>query len=504
MSADEILRIKHISKTFPGVKVLDDISITFHKGHVHSIMGENGAGKSTFMNIIFGVYQPDTGDLLWNNQKIQMKTPVDAQKQGIAMIHQENSLIPYLSVMDNVFLGHYPKKGGFIDKEKIAEKTKDLLDELGIDDIKPDDVVERLSVAQKQLIEIVKAISLNPQLLMMDEPTAALTSKETKKLMEIIQRLKAAGVGIVYVSHRMEEVFEISDEISILRDGLLIKTVKNGEITTEEAVKLMVGRELSSQFGDNDIDQLDKISSEVIMKVDGFTSKDRFMNISFELQRGEILGFGGLVGAGRSELMEAIFGFEPHDTGTIEVNGKEALIKHPADAIALKLGMVPEERKVKGLFLDLSVEDNMNIVNYKTMKKGGLINEKLGKEAAESYVKLLSIKTTSIQKKIGQLSGGNQQKVILSRWLQTNPEILILDEPTHGIDVGAKAEIYKLISNLSAKGVSILLISSELPELLMLSSRIVVMRNGSISGILNREEFSQENVMMYATGQKQS
>lgn len=501
MANNELLKIEGISKSFPGVKVLDGISVTFKKGSVHALLGENGAGKSTFMNILFGYYHADEGKLIWDGQEVRLNSPIAAQSLGISMIHQENSLIPYLSVMNNIYLGNYPKKGPFVNKRELRKNVEALLAELEITDIQPDTQVDKLSVAQKQLIEIVKALSLKPKLLMMDEPTAALTSKETQTLMKIIARLRESGVSIVYVSHRMEEVFEIADEISVLRDGKLITTKQRGEITIDEAVRLMVGRDLGEQMSRFTDRGFDYKTAETIIQVRNLTRKGKFQDVSFDVKKGEILGFGGLVGAGRSELMEALFGYDRYDSGYVEISGKATSIRHPHDAIASGMAMVPEERKVKGIFPELSVRDNINIASYKGLKKGAFISGRLEAQAAQGYVQQLSIKTTSVKKKIGKLSGGNQQKAILSRWLQTKPDILILDEPTHGIDVGAKADIYRIIRDLADQGITILLISSELPELLMMSDRIVVMHNGTVSGVVSKEEFSQERVMRFATGQ---
>ncbi len=501
---EALMKVEHISKTFPGVRVLDDINIAFGRGEVHAILGENGAGKSTLMNILFGYYHAEEGSLVWDGNSVKLNSPIEAQRLGISMIHQENSLIPFLSVMDNIYLGHYPKNGAFIDRRELRRDAVALLEELQVAEIGPDTVVEKLSVAQKQLVEIVKALSLNPKMLMMDEPTAALTAKETNTLMNIIEKMKRDGVAIIYVSHRMEEVFEVADKITVLRDGKMIKTAARGEISIDEAVKLMVGRDLGEQMAQIEKRKPEEIGKEVVLEVKDFSRKGKFENVSFSAHKGEILGFGGLVGAGRSELMEAIFGYDKADGGTLLLNGTPVKINSPFDAVQHKLALVPEERKVKGLFPDLGVGDNINMASFKKMKKGRLIDKKLESRAAQDYVDKLNIKTTNLKKRIGDLSGGNQQKAILSRWLQTNPEILILDEPTHGIDVGAKAEIYKIIRDLAKSGITILLISSELPELLMMSDRIVVMSMGKVNGIIEPQDYSEENVMMFATGQKKS
>lgn len=491
-----LFEVKHISKSFPGVKVLDDINIRFETGKVHAIVGENGAGKSTFMNIVFGVYQDYEGEMLWEGEKVQFDSPTAAQKQGIAMVHQENSLVPNLSVMDNIFMGRFPRKGPFIDRKTLRKKVVDLLQELKITNIAPETRVEFLSVAQKQLIEIVKALSINAKLLMLDEPTAALTAKETEYLMEILKDLRKKGVAIVYVSHRLEEVFSLCDEISVLRDGCMIRHLDREEFDYNTVVSSMVGRDLGSDISLGAYRDLS--DAPVTIEVKDLSCKNLFQGVNFSARKGEVLGFGGLVGAGRSELMESIFGYVPATSGEIFINNQKRVIKHPADAVKVGIGMVPEERKVKGIFPELSVMDNINIVSYNGLRKGGLISKKRTVDTAKQYVGKLSIRTTDVFKLVGQLSGGNQQKCILSRWLRMNPQILILDEPTHGIDIGAKNDIYKIIRELADQGITVLLISSEMPELIRLSDRIVVMCEGKQTAILEKNQISEDTIMHYA------
>ena len=495
-----ILKLDGISKSFPGVRVLNKISLEFHPGRVHALMGENGAGKSTLMNIIFGYHHPDEGTLVLDGEPAVIDDPIDAQGRGIAMIHQENSLIPYLSVMNNIYLGNYPKKGALVDEARLKTDAQALLDELEITDIQPAMIVEKLSVAQKQLVEIAKALSRKPRLLMMDEPTATLTEKESAILMRIIKRLKDERVAIIYVSHRMEEVFSISDDITVLRDGEVITSQPRETIEMNEAVKLMVGRDLESQVASARADSKGALSDEVVLEVKDLSLTGKFSNVSFKLKRGEVLGFGGLVGAGRTEVAEAIFGYCPAESGEIYIHGQKVNILHPCDAIAYRMAMIPEERKVKGIFGALDVKSNINIASYKKHKKNGLIQKSKEEKAAWEYVDKFSIKTPTITKLVGNLSGGNQQKTVLSRWLQTDPEILILDEPTHGIDVGTKAEIYRIIRELAKEGLSIILISSELPELLTLSDEILVMCRGTARAVLSAEEATEENIMFHATG----
>ncbi len=498
---DILFTVQHVSKSFPGVKVLDDINIELKKGSVHAIVGENGAGKSTFMNIVFGVYQDYEGKMLWEGKEVKFHSPLDAQAQGIAMVHQENSLIPYLSVMDNIYLGHYPKKGLMIDKRKLKKQVIELMKDLKIETIEPDIQVSALSVAQKQLVEIIKALSQNAKLLMLDEPTAALTTKETEYLMDIIETLRKKGVAIVYVSHRLEEVFEIADEISVLRDGAMIINIPKEKFDYDEVVYHMIGRNLEELDGEAENKRnLDK--SEEILRVEHLCRRDELKEICFDAKKGEILGFGGLVGAGRSELLEAIFGYDPYTTGEIYINGESVSIRNTQDAIKHGLALVPEERKIKGIFPDLSVMENINVVSYETLKNGMLISSRKEHDSAQDYVGKLSIRTTSVMKRVGQLSGGNQQKAILSRWLRMNPQILMLDEPTHGIDIGAKEDIYRIIRDLAQQGTTILLISSEMQELIRLSDRIVIMREGRVQGILEKQEISQDGIMRMAMGQK--
>ncbi|MBR0085282.1 MAG: sugar ABC transporter ATP-binding protein [Lachnospiraceae bacterium] len=498
---DVVFKVEHVSKSFPGVKVLDDINIEFRKGTVHAIVGENGAGKSTFMNIVYGVYQDYEGKLIWEDKEVKFDSPLEAQKMGIAMVHQENSLIPYLSVMDNIYLGHYPKKAGLIDKSKLRKQSTALMKELGIEGIDVNTKVVNLSVAQKQLVEIVKALSHDARLLMLDEPTAALTDKETEYLMKIIDELKKKDVAIIYVSHRLEEVFEVSDEISVLRDGCMIITIPKEKFNYDDVVFHMIGRKLE-EFDVVGEDKRDLKNAPVELKVEHLSRRDELKDISFEVKKGEILGFGGLVGAGRSELLEAIFGYDPYTSGEVYIEGEKVHIRNTGEAIKLGLALVPEERKVKGIFATHSVMANINIASYKDLKNGRFINKRKEKKSAEEYVEKLSIKTETIKKLLSQLSGGNQQKVVVSRWLRTDPKILMLDEPTHGIDIGAKSDIYAIIRRLANEGTTILLISSEMQELIRLSDRVVVMREGVVQGFLNKDELSQDAIMRLAMGQQ--
>lgn len=503
MGTKKILTIKHLTKYFPGVRAVDDVSIDFYEGEVHALIGENGAGKSTLMNLLFGVFTQDKGKIIIKDQEVVFRSPNDAMNHGIAMIHQENSLIPYMSVMDNIFLGRMPEKRGFVNNKNLLEQTNELMKFLPTLGIDPNTKPIQYSVAQKQMIEILKALSLNPKVLLMDEPTASLTEAETNDLMKIIRMLKIRGTSIIYVSHRLEEIFEISDRITVLRDGQLVSTKDKCDTSKDRVISEMVGRDLSDKMCDLREYETARDLSRVVLEVNKLTSKKHFSDISFRLYKGEILGFAGLVGAGKSELMESIFGYDSYNSGEIIYKGNKMSIKHPQDAIDKGIGLVPEDRKKKGLFLSLNVKENINIATYDKLRgKIGLLSKKRENKAAIQSVQDLNIKTPSIYKKINELSGGNQQKAIFARWLNKRPDVLILDEPTHGIDVGAKAEIYSLIQNLAKRGISVMIISSEMSELMLLSDRIAVMWNGHLEGILERHEFSQEKIMNLATGMK--
>ena len=504
MDQDMLIELKNVSKHFPGVKALQDVNLQVKKGEVHAIVGENGAGKSTIMNIMFGTYPQTEGKIFWKGKEVRFRTPLDAQNMGIGMVHQENSLFPFLDVQNNIFMGHYPASGAMIKRDEVKRKTVELLEELHLEHIRPGTTVADLGMADKQLIEIAKALSQHPDFIMFDEPTAALTNKETAILMDIIRDLKQKGVGIVYVSHRLNEIFELADTVTILRDGQHVVTGPVGDFDNDKVVQYMVGRQLDDQMHSLKKNAKHGPEDKTILEVRSLSKKGAFEDVSFELKKGEVLGFAGLVGAGRSEILEAIFGYEPADSGEIFVEGKKMNMVHPQVATEAGLGLIPEERKVKGLFLELSVRDNINIATIRECKTGTLVNRKKEIERAEQSVKQLNIKTPTVEKAIINLSGGNQQKAILSRWLLAKPKILMLDEPTHGIDVGAKAEIYSIIDNLTKEGVSVILVSSELPELLLLSDRIAIMYHGKMTGIVERSELNddaQEVIMRYATGQ---
>lgn len=492
-----ILEISNLTKSFPGVKALDNVQLALKPGTVHALMGENGAGKSTLMKCLFGIYHRDAGTVVYNGQEVEFKNAKEAMDAGLAMIHQELQPIRKMTIAENIFLGKYPlNRFGLVDHKKINAWTKDLLEEVGLDK-KPTALLETLTVSQMQSVEIAKAISHNAKIVIMDEPTSSLTTSEVEMLFSIIDRLKKKNIAIIYISHKMDEILRISDEITIMRDGQYVNTWSSSEMSVQSIIKNMVGRELTSMFPE----KTNVPHENVILRVENLTSTDplSFKECFFELQQGEVLGVGGLVGAQRTELMEAIFGIRPIEQGLIKINGTQTIIKHPNDAIANKIALVTEDRRSTGIFGVLSVEDNIAITSIDDHIKYGIINDKSVNTMVTDSIEKLRIKTASKRTKIENLSGGNQQKVILARWLANNPDILILDEPTRGIDVGAKFEIYQIINDLANQGKSIIMITSEMAELLNVSDRIMVMCEGRISGFLDSKDATQESVMTLAT-----
>ncbi len=493
-----LLNVKNISKSFPGVKALSQISFSVEKGEIHAIVGENGAGKSTLMNILSGCYTPDEGAIIFESKELKLKNTHDAQVEGIAMIHQELSLAPHLSIMENIYIGRLETNTfGYVNYKKMYAKCLEQLKVIGIEDINPKTLVKDLSVSQMQMVEIAKALSLQAKLLIMDEPTSSLTSSETEILIRIINGLKASGVSILFISHRMEEVFRISDKITILRDGQYIKTLERKDAGVKEVLSLMVGREFDKAYNR----EKSGFDTEPILEVKGLADRSRIRDISFKVYPGEVLAITGLVGAGRTEVIQSIFGVSPKKKGQIFIRGKEVHINSPIDAIKLGIGLVPEGRKTQGLFLNMTVRENISMSNLQIQKHKQIMDTQQEHANANDYVGKLSIKTPGIEQKIKYLSGGNQQKAIIARWLLNEPKILFLDEPTHGVDIGAKSEIYELIDKLSKSGVGIVLVSSELPEVLMLADRILVMHDGQIKGEMSHSEATQEKIMTYAANQ---
>jgi methyl-galactoside transport system ATP-binding protein len=494
------LEMKHISKSFPGVKALDDVSFRTRPGTVHALMGENGAGKSTLMKCLFGIYSVDAGEVLIEGQPVSFENSKQALDHGISMIHQELLPVPHRSVMENLWLGRYPEKRfgpiRLIDHERMYRDTQKLFEELKID-VEPRRWVAELSVSKVQSIEIAKAVSRSSKIVIMDEPTSSLTEREVAHLFAIVRDLKARGVCIIYISHKMEEILTISDEVSIMRDGKLVGTYVAAELTTQTIISKMVGRDLTQRFPERA-----NVPGDVRLRVENVSSADpkSFRDVSFELRAGEILGVGGLVGAQRTELVEALFGLRPLASGKLFLNGTQVQITSPSAAKRHRLALVTEDRRGTGLFPVLSVADNTLIANLKAYKqKTRLLDEKAALADAEKSSKLLRVRTPSLKALIRDLSGGNQQKVIFARWLLTDPEVLILDEPTRGVDVGAKLEIYTIIAELAKSGKSIILISSEMPELLGMSDRVMVMCAGRVTGILDGKTATQEQVMTLAT-----
>ncbi len=493
MGNEYILEMKDIVKEFPGVRALKGVQLKVRPGTVHTLMGENGAGKSTLMKCLTGIYKATSGTIIYDGKEVSFNNTLQAMNAGISMIHQELSPVPERSVCDNVWLGRYPKKGLIIDKKKMRKECLELFDRLGLD-LDPDTKMGDLTVAKMQMVEIAKAVSYNSKIVIMDEPTSALTDNEVEHLFRIIADLKAKNVAIIYISHKMDEIFRISDEITVYRDGEFIDSKPASELDIDSLIALMVGRKMDDMFP-----KVDCPIGDVVLKVENLSSGKAVKNVSFELHKGEILGFAGLVGAGRTETVETIFGMRKKTGGRILKDGKELHISSPEDAIKNKIGLVTEDRRGNGIVGLLSVRDNTVIAN---MKQYGLPLKHRKIEAdAEKYTRMLNVKTPTLDTPIRNLSGGNQQKVLVARWLLTDPDILIVDEPTRGIDVGAKAEIHSILTKLAGEGKAIIMISSEMPEVIGMSDRIVIMHEGTMTGIVNRNEMSQELIMKYATGE---
>jgi ribose transport system ATP-binding protein len=492
----ELVEMKNIYKTFPGVKALTDVSFDVRKGELHAMLGENGAGKSTLMKVLTGVYTCDSGKIIFKGEEVSIKKPKDAQILGINIIHQEFSLFPDLSVAENIFIGREPRNKVFnfvIMGNELKKKTTEILKSLHLN-IDPDTLVKNLSVAQQQMVEIARVLSMNSEVVVMDEPTAALTEKEVEELFRVIKELKSRGIGIVYISHRLEELKHIADRVTVMRDGRYIKTVDYDESLLEDLIASMVGRSLEEKFPPHH----SVARGKVILEVEHMVSKT-IQNIKdFKLYEGEILGIYGLVGAGRTEFARALFGADETAAMSVKIHGENVKIKNPRDAIKNGIGYLTEDRKRDGLALGLSVADNMVLANIPKLCRMGVVNAKECREIAERYTADLKIKTPSLEQKAKFLSGGNQQKVILAKWLCRKSHVLIFDEPTRGIDVGAKFEVYELMNKLVASGVGVIMISSELPEVLGMSDRILVMRGGRITGEAMRDVATEENLLARA------
>lgn len=487
-----LLEMRGISKGFPGVQALDKVDLKVRPGSVHALMGENGAGKSTLMKCLFGIYNKDEGEIFLDGEKIEFSSSAEALESGVSMVHQELNQVLTTRVMDNVWLGRFPKNGLFVDENKMYQETLKIFEKLDIN-LDPRGDIGELQVSEKQMVEIAKAVSYDSKIIVMDEPTSSLTRKEVNHLFKIIKNLKAQGVGIIYISHKMEELDEIADDVTILRDGEYITTRPVEKITTDEVINLMVGRDLSHRFPEKENEPQD-----VIMKVENLTAEFQpsIQDVSFELRKGEILGIAGLVGAKRTDVLETIFGSRKKSEGKIYLHGKEIDNHNPHAAIGNGFALVTEERRETGIFSDLDITFNSTIANiYSYRQNHGLLNDGTMKKDVDWVIDSMSVKTPSQKTPIRSLSGGNQQKVIVGRWLLTNPEILLLDEPTRGIDVGAKFEIYKLMIDLAKEGKGVIMVSSEMPELLGVTDRILVMSNGKLAGIVNTDETDQEELL---------
>ncbi|MEA1974550.1 MAG: galactose/methyl galactoside ABC transporter ATP-binding protein MglA [Bacillota bacterium] len=487
-----LLEMKGITKSFPGVKALDEVDIKLRKGSVHALMGENGAGKSTLMKCLFGIYTRDEGQIILDGKEIKFTSANEALHNGVSMVHQELNQVLTTRVMDNIWLGRFPKKGLFVDEEKIYNETLKIFKDLDIN-IDPREDLNKLQVSEKQMVEIAKAVSYDSKVLVLDEPTSSLTEKEVNHLFRIIRNLKDKGVGVLYISHKMEELDQIADEVTILRDGKLIATRDINDITVEQIINLMVGRDLTHRFPEKK-----SILGDVILKVEKLTAKQQpsIKDISFELREGEILGIAGLVGSKRTDVLETIFGVRERKEGKIFLRGTEIDNSNPHKASNNGFALITEERRETGIFSDLSVEFNSIIANiYKYRKKNRILNNVKIKQDVDWVVESMSVKTPKTKTKIQSLSGGNQQKIIVGRWLLTNPEILLMDEPTRGIDVGAKYEIYQLMIELTTNGKGVIMVSSEMSELIGITDRIMVMSNGRLAGIVDTKTSTQEDIL---------
>lgn len=491
-----VLEMTGIKKSFSGIYALNGIDFSLERGEVHALLGENGAGKSTLIKVLGGIHQPDCGSIRIDGREVRVRNVAEARENGIGIIHQEIVLVPYLTVAQNLFLGREIIKHGVVDMAETNRRAEEMISSLGVH-IQADTMVEDLTIAQQQMVEIVKAVSFDGRIIVMDEPTSSLSNEEVEQLFEIIARLKEKKVSIIYISHRMEELFRISDRVTIIRDGTYVGTRETSKTTANELVAMMVGRDLESFYA-RDFNDLS--GADTALEVKNLTSEGTFENISFHVRKGEILGFAGLVGAGRSEIMECIFGARPYQSGEIILNGKTVSFKNPMQAIQAGIALVPEDRKKQGLVLGNSVAFNLTLASLRFYMNGIAISEKKRKAVIDSYFEKLRIKAASSKIEAGSLSGGNQQKVVLGKWLATKPDVLILDEPTRGVDVNAKFELYSVINELAKNGIAIIMVSSELPEIINMCDNVCVIREGKLTGVLAKDDLSQEEIMKYAAG----
>ncbi|WP_311772756.1 sugar ABC transporter ATP-binding protein [Cohnella xylanilytica] len=488
------LRMTGISKAYHGVKALDKVTLEVRPGEVHALMGENGAGKSTLVKILTGLVKPDEGEIEYYGKPVRIDGPQAALDLGIAMIHQELNPIPEMTVAENLFLGREPTRGPFLNRRELRRRTRELLAEFGFP-LDPDEKVGKLSVARKQMLEIIKAVSYNAKLIIMDEPTSALSDGEVKTLFQTIASLKGKGVPVIYISHRMEEIFSMTDRVTVLRDGQYIGSKPTGELDPDRLISMMVGRPLEAIYPKETVSP-----GEVAFEAAGLTRRSVFENVSFQVRRGEILGIAGLMGAGRSEVARAIFGIDRLDEGEVKIGGSPVAIRHPADAIRHGIALVTEDRKELGLVLCRSIQENMTMASLPLSERKAFLSRSEESRVVDELAGRIRVKMRDPKQLVQYLSGGNQQKVVLAKWLLTRPKVLILDEPTRGIDVGAKAEIYRMMSNLAKEGMAIIMISSELPEVLGMSDRVLVMGQGRIRGEFQGGQITQEQILACAVG----
>ena len=499
MVAETLVAVRGVSKRFPGVQAVDDVTLRIEAGQVHALVGENGAGKSTLMKILAGIYAADAGEIRLKGQALVLRNPGDALRHGISMIHQELNLIRQMTVAENLFVGREPTYGWtpIVNRRRLVRRTRRLLDEVGVD-LDPNARLARLRVAEMQLVEIVKALSYDADVIIMDEPTSALSEVEAEKLFGVIRGLTSRGKAVIYISHKLDEVFAIADRVTVMRDGRHIVTDDIGRFTKTQLISLMVGRDVEAVFG-----KTDAVVGEVLLEVEGLCRAGAFSDVSFTVRRGEILGLAGLMGAGRTELAETLFGVQKPDAGRMRMRGRPVVITSPHDAIGHGIALVPEDRKVQGLNLPASVGHNASLANLAAYCLfGQKLRLRREQQAVDAIMNQLNIRATSRRQIVNFLSGGNQQKVVIAKWLLCDPDLLILDEPTRGIDVGAKAEIHRIMSELAARGKAIIMISSELPEVMAMSDRVIVLHEGRVTGQFARNELDQETIMACATGHK--
>lgn len=488
-----VIRMEHIHKSFGGVHALNDVRMEVYAGEVHALLGENGAGKSTLIKTMTGVHQPDSGEIYLYGEPVHFGGPREAQQHGIGAIYQEPSLFPDLDIAENIMVGRQPTRAGRVDWRAMQREARKLLEQLGVG-LKPDTKARNLSVAQQQTVEIARALSLDAQLLIMDEPTSSLTLNEVEDLFRVIRQLREGGTAIIFISHRLDELFAVADRVTILRDGQYVGTRDMSGVKAEELIQMMVGRQVDELFP-----KQEATIGEVLLAVSNLTARGKFENVSFALRAGEILGLAGLIGAGRTDVARALFGIQPVQSGSVKIDGRPVSIRNPRQAMELSIGFVPEDRQHHGLVLPMSIAANITLPILPRFATAGWLREGEAQKVAAAASRRLEVKSTGIDQKAKELSGGNQQKVVLAKWLETGPRILILDEPTRGIDVGTKAAVHQLMSDLANEGVAILMISSELPEILGMSDRILVMREGQITGEFTRSEATQEKLMAAAT-----